>query len=418
MRFLLTPVGSSGDVHPYVGIGRELLARGHEVTLLSPEPHRQVVEQSGIDFAPTASAEQYHEATLNPDLWHPSRGFKTVLKLVIPMLEPTRRELEARYQPGRTMIVGHPLAFAARTFEEQTGAPSVTIHLAPSSLRSAYKVPALPPGTDISGLPLWLKRALWALIDRAAIDPQITPALNQWRETLGLPPVHRVFKDWVNSPQLVIGLFPEWFGARQPDWPVRFHHTSFPLWDDPGGAPLDAELSAFLESGTAPVVVFPGSANRHATPFFAAAAEALKQLGRRGLFLTGFVEQLPPDLPATILHRTYAPFSAVLPRSAALVHHGGIGTMAQGFAAGIPQLIMPMAFDQPDNAIRATELGVARWLRPTHFTAERVTAALRELLDDPAVARAAAGCRGRLQGLNGVGMTCDVLEEAGGREGR
>ncbi len=411
MRFLLTPVGSSGDVHPFIGIGRELLGRGHEVILFSAEPHRQVVEQSGIEFAATASIEQYQAATLNPDLWHPSRGFKTVLELVIPMLEPTRRGLEAHYQAGRTMLVGHPLGFATRTFEEQTGAPAASIHLAPSSLRSAYKVPALPPGVDISALPLSVKRALWALIDWTAIDPQITPALNQWRGTLGLPPVHRVFKEWVNSARLVIGLFPEWFGARQPDWPGQFHYASFPLWDDPGIAPLDAELSAFLEAGSPPVVVFPGSANRHATQFFGAAAVALQRLKRRGLFLTGYPEQLPSGLPDSILHRAYAPFSVVLPRSAALVHHGGIGTMAQGFAAGVPQLIMPMAFDQPDNALRATRLGTARWLTPKRFTPERVTAALEDLLDDPAVARATAEQRDRLRPVSGIRMACDLLEQ-------
>jgi UDP:flavonoid glycosyltransferase YjiC (YdhE family) len=250
---------------------------------------------------------------------------------------------------------------------------------------------------------------MWALIDRVGIDPLIAPALNQWRRTLGLPPVRRVFKEWINSPRLVVGLFPDWFGPRQPDWPTRFHHASFPLWDD-ARTPPDLELTTFLDAGTAPVVVSPGSANRHATSFFAAAAAALRRLGRRGLFLTGFAEQLPPDLPNTILHRAYAPFSAVLPRAAALVHHGGIGTMAQGFAAGVPQLVMAMAFDQPDNAVRASQLGVARWLAPARFTADRVTAALEDLLGNPVVARAAAELRDRLREQNGIALACDLLE--------
>ena len=410
MHFLLAPVGSSGDVHPYIGIGRELRARGHEVTLLAAEPHRRVVQQAGLDFVQTASETQYHAATLDPDLWHPRRGFETVLRMILPLLEPTRRELEARYVSGRTMIVGHPAGFAARTFEEQTGVPAATLHLAPSSLRSAYRVPVIPPGADISRLPLWLKRTFWAFIDRVGIDPLIAPALNQWRGTLGLPPVRRVFKEWINSPRLVIGLFPDWFGPRQPDWPTRFHHASFPLWDD-AGTPADLELTTFLAAGAAPVVVSPGTANRHATPFFAAALAALRRLGRRGLFLTGFPEQLPHDLPDSILHRAYAPFSTVLPRAAALVSHGGIGTMAQGFAAGIPQLVMPMAFDQPDNAVRATQLGVARWLAPARFTADRVTAALEDLLGNPAVARATAEQRDRLGQASGIRMACDLLEQ-------
>jgi rhamnosyltransferase subunit B len=224
--------------------------------------------------------------------------------------------------------------------------------------------------------------------------------------------VHRIFNEWINSPRLVIGLFPDWFAARQPDWPTQFLHASFPLWDDPEGVPLDAELASFLDTGTPPVVVFPGSANRHGAPLFRAAMIALERLGRRGLFLTGFPEQIPTDLPATILHRAYAPFSVVLSRSAALIHHGGIGTLAQGLAAGIPQLIMPMAFDQPDNALRASRLGVARWLAPKHFTPERVEHSLRELVHDSAVARAAAEHRARLRDANGIRQASDLLERA------
>lgn len=409
MRYLLTPVGSSGDVHPFVGIGRELQARGHEVVLFGAEPHRPVVEKSGLEFVGTVSTEKYNEATRNPNLWHPRKGVETVLRMIVPSLETSRKALEERYLPGQTVVVGHPLAFYARVFEEQTRVPAATIHLAPSSIRSSHKVPALPPGTDISGWPLWLKRSFWYVVDKAAVDPAIAPELNRWRKTLGLPPVERIFQRWLNSPQQVIGLFPEWFGPRQPDWPEHFSSASFPLWDDPAGSPIDRELSQFIDAGSPPVVVSPGSANRHAHQFFAAAAEALKRLDRRGIFLTGYPEQLPATLPDTIVFRKYAPFSTVLPRSALLVHHGGIGTMAQALASGVPHLIMPMAFDQPDNSLRAHSLGVARWLEPRKFTADRVTRALAELLNSPTVARDVKNCRERLRGKSGIAMACDLL---------
>src|SRR6185369_7303138 len=131
-------------------------------------------------------------------------------------------------------------------------------HLAPSSIRSAYQVPALPPGIDISRLPLWLKRGFWLLVDKVGIDPLILPGLNRIRAARGLAPVRRIFQGWINSQRRVIGLFPDWFGPRQPDWPAAFRHASFPLWDDPGGAPVDAELAAFLDHGSAPVVASPG----------------------------------------------------------------------------------------------------------------------------------------------------------------
>jgi rhamnosyltransferase subunit B len=417
MRFLLTPVGSGGDLHPYVGIGRVLASRGHEVIIFGAEPHRAVVEQAGLRFIPTITAEQYQAATLDPDLWHPKRGVETVLKMVAPSLEPALEQLREHYLPGQTMLVGHPLGFPARLLEDATGLPAATIHLAPSSIRSSYLVPALPPGIDISRLPLWLKRAFWSLVDRVGVDPLIVPQLNQIRATQGLGPVRRIFHQWINSPQLVIGLFPEWFGPRQPDWPAAFRHASFPLWDDPHGSHSDPEVKAFLGEGSAPVIVTPGTANRHATSFFSAVTAALSRLGRRGLFLTGYPEQLPPSLPDTILVRRYLPFSEVLPGAAAFVHHGGIGTLAQGLASGIPQLVMPMSYDQPDNAMRAERLGVARWLVPGRFTAERVSAALSALIENPSIAKAAGKVKTLVAESNGIELACDLLEQAGVSEG-
>src|SRR5262249_58408924 len=122
--------------------------------------------------------------------------------------------------------------------------------------------------------PLALKRAFGWLVDVTQIDPQVVPELNRWRATKGLPPVRRVFKEWLNSPRLTLALFPEWYGARQPDWPLRLEFASFPLWDDPHGNPIDAELDAFLDSGTPAVVATPGSANRQAGRFFSAVAGA------------------------------------------------------------------------------------------------------------------------------------------------
>ena len=100
------------------------------------------------------------------------------------------------------------------------------------------------------------------------------------------------------------------------------------------------------------MVFVAGSGNRQATRFFSAAVEACHRLGCRGMLLTRYAEQCPQRLPPGVRHFDYAPLSHVLPRAAALVHHGGIGTAAQGLASGRPQLVMPMTFDQPDNASR------------------------------------------------------------------
>ena len=106
------------------------------------------------------------------------------------------------------------------------------MHLSPTVFRSDFAQSTLPSGQDISGWPRWAKRTLWALLDRFAIDPLIAPTLNTWRVELGLPPVSRILKSWFHSPQRVLGLFPEWFGDPQPDWPPQLRLTGFVLSDE------------------------------------------------------------------------------------------------------------------------------------------------------------------------------------------
>jgi UDP:flavonoid glycosyltransferase YjiC (YdhE family) len=222
--------------------------------------------------------------------------------------------------------------------------------------------------------------------------------------------VSRVFRTWIHSPRRVIGLLPDWFGPPQPDWPAALRLTGFPLYDESEQADIPDSLRRFLDAGPPPILFTPGSANQDAARFFRAAIDASARLGRRALLLTRYAGHLPP-LPPTAYHETFVPLSHVLPRCAALVSHAGIGTLAQGLAAGVPQLTMPMGFDQPDNATRLHRLGVARWVLPSQFDGPRVASALQPLLDD---AQTASQCRhwaSRIRARDAIGDTCDLLEQ-------
>jgi UDP:flavonoid glycosyltransferase YjiC (YdhE family) len=369
-----------------------------------------VSERAGFRFISSASQTQFDELTRHPDLWHSRKGLMVVLQAIASHLEQSYSLVESAYEPGRTVIVAHGLAFSARMFEEKHGAPAATVHLAPSIFRSCYQSPAPAPGVDTSRWPAWVKRSIFWLIDRWLIDPPIAPALNQLRRRLGLPPVSRVFNTWLHSPRKVIGLFPPWFAEVQPDWPQQLRLTGFPLYDEADAHTVSADLDRFLNDGAAPVLFTPGSANRAADAFFAAAVEASKRIGRRALLLTGYPEHLPTNLGPDVRHERYVPFSHVLPRCAAVVHHAGIGTSAQALAAGIPQLTMPMGFDQPDNTTRLWRLGVARWVPPSRFTGERVARELAALLDDGRTTERCQHWAREIRRGDALGETCATLE--------
>ena len=230
-------------------------------------------------------------------------------------------------------------------------------------IQSVYDAPILHPWLRrVNALPIAAKRFLFQVINREA-DLVFGPAINDLRAQQGLPTVQGITSHWWHSPRRVIGLFPEWFAAPQPDWPLHTTLTGFPLFDADTGVGLSPELETFLDGGDTTRRVSPGLR---------------------------------------------------LPRAAALVHHGGIGTAAQGLAAGLPQLVMPMTFDQPDNANRLERLGVAASLRPRGFTGPAVAAALRRILDSDTVAARCATFASKLDPSAAVTQTCEEIERSVG----
>ena len=414
MKIIVMPVGSSGDVHPLLGLAIELRRRGHEILFATNGHFQPLARKAGLKFEAIGSAEDYQKAINDPDLWHPTKGTQKVLEWsMVQLMRPSYQLIEHHYKPGETLVIGAAICLGARVAHDKLGVPLITTQLQPMALFSRIKPPRFP--VMPAWAPPWLVNVMLWVGDRAIINPLILPPLNAFRKELGLAPVTgHIFSEYVNSPQRVLGLFPAWFAPPPPDWPAQVRLTGFPLYDEKDVSAVGAELDAFLNEGAPPVVFTPGSAMLQGRPFFTAAAEACKLAGRRGVLLTRFPENISPNLPTGVRHFLYAPFSEVLPRCAALVHHGGIGTMAQALAAGIPQLIMPMAHDQFDNAARIEEHGAGLSIARKNFVGPRVAEALRKLLDDPAFAARATALSKNFINARPIQTACDYVEELTG----
>ncbi|MEM9660124.1 MAG: nucleotide disphospho-sugar-binding domain-containing protein, partial [Planctomycetota bacterium] len=154
----------------------------------------------------------------------------------------------------------------------------------------------------------------------------------------------------------------------------------------------------------------PGSANAQANDFFRTAIDVCQRLRRRGVLLTKYPEQLPETLPDGIVHFDFVPFGALMPRAAGAVHHGGIGSCAQAFSAGIPQLAMPMAYDQLDNATRLKNLGVGEYLPAKKFRPDRVEPLLTRLISSTQVRDRCRELAGRCETAAPLETACELLE--------
>ncbi len=375
---------------PFVWLARHLRDHGHEPLLITASLFKKAAHAADIPFIPIGQDADFEILMRDPRIWKLGSGTKAILEYAAQSAEVFYHTLAAHSAShgAPDLILAPVTAFGARLTREKLGIPLVTVHLQPAVILSAHDTPIIVPSIHrlLQLLPVKLKAFLFRHGPNP-LDLFAGPILRRLCQNLEIPAPKSFFHQWWDSPDGSLLLFPHWFAPPQPDWPQPHLQTTFPLEDLASENPLSPALQSFLDrhQHSPPIVFTAGSANVQAATFFATAAAALTQLNRPGVFVTRDLSQLPPNLPDSIHAADYVAFSPLLRHASAFVHHGGIGTLSQGFAAGIPQLIMPMAHDQPDNAARLHRLNAGTSLTPSQFTPDRLANALSKLLHDPSI---------------------------------
>jgi rhamnosyltransferase subunit B len=255
----------------------------------------------------------------------------------------------------------------------------ILFYLSPTIIRTCFGKAALGDLLTIPArLPKVFRRMLWSLIDTKFLDVGVVPDLNAARAELGLAKIKHFFPHLQSAADLYVSLFPDWYAPPKPDYPQPLITGHF-LLHTPSQYQLSDELREFLDAGQAPILFTPGTGNMHARKFFEVAFDAVQELGARAIFLTKFKDHLPAALPRSILWQRQVPFNELLPRASIVVHHGGIGTLAEASKAGIPQVIVPSAYDQFDNALIVKDLGLGRSIPLRFLTKKRLFTALSQI---------------------------------------
>jgi rhamnosyltransferase subunit B len=420
MRWLLTSWGSRGDLHPFLALGRGLKARGHEVTLVGHPEWGAETEAAGLRFVSTGEPPRSDLLVRYPEIMSGKWGGLVSLHALVkhgiaPGFEAVLSALLAE-APTHDVIVAHHFVFPAPLAAELAGKPWATVSLAPGVVPSAHARPGTHFGSGGSGfLARKRNRFLWSsggLITRTVVDPMV----NRFRRRHGLKPIRdAVFE--AHSSRLNLQLYNEHFASCAPDWSSEKRLAGFCFYDPPDVQALPVEAEEFLARGEPPVLFTLGSAAVH-TPgaFFSMAVEVLQKLRLRGVLLIGPEENRPARLPDDVLALAYAPFGLLMPRVRAVVHQCGVGTLSHTLRAGVPSVAYPFAFDQPNNARRLMDLGVAEAVLPHQRTARYLEQALQRLLAGDAPLRA-RHLGDRVRAEDGVGRACEVLEETFGNGG-
>jgi len=297
---------------------------------------------------------------------------------------------------------------------QKRGLPWASTVLAPLSLMSCIDPPIFPKAEWLHALrKLGVTPYRWMFGFAKRMAGRWEKPLHALRIELGLPNDKLAQFEGQYSPQLNLALFSGALAAPQADWPANTVTCGFPRFDGkPADAATQAKLDAFLAAGDAPLVFGLGSsAVTVAGDFWRHAIAAAQTLNHRAILLTGTPPEQLGTLPPSVAAFEYLPYSTVFPHAAAIVHQAGIGTLAQALAAGRPQLITPVAFDQPDNAARAMALGVARVIPFEHVTSERLARELAPVLNNPTYATRAAAVGNAVRAENAAETACHHLEQ-------
>lgn len=413
-RIILSTLGSLGDMHPKIALAIELKRRGHDVTIAAMEYYRERIEPLGIAFAPMAPHLTPGDKNLARDLMDSRKGSEKIIReLVLPSLREMYDDL-IRAVDNADMLISGEIVYAVPSVVEKTGIRWVSTSLQPGTLFSAYD-PFVPPTAE------WLEhlRFLGPTFHRLlfkgllwSIDHWWDP-YREFRRDLGLSDDHDpLFRDKFSS-LLHLAMFSRTIGPRQPDWPPNTVQPGFCFYDGANDDwKMPAALNEFLDAGEPPIVFTLGSAAvMDARDFFEESAHAARKLDKRAVLLYGVDEDPPKSLGGDVVGFEYAPYSLAFSRAACVVHQGGVGTTGQALRAGIPQVIVPFAHDQPDNAARCRRIGVAEIVARDNYRESTAMDSLAKILDSDAYRVRARGVAEIVRSEPGTSGACDAIED-------
>jgi sterol 3beta-glucosyltransferase len=411
MNITILTVGTRGDVQPYIALAHGLEQAGHRVTLATGTNFESFVRENRVNYAPMRA--DYYELMDSPEgramkSGNPARAMQTMRTTVFPLI---RRLLDDAWEAAREadMVIYHPKALAGAHIAEKRNIPCLTAMAVPL-MRATAAFPA--PGVTTRSLGGTLNRLTYAAIGMAAAP--FGGIIQSWREeVLGLPRKSTVVKGFnmYGHPLPALYAYSRHVIPVPPDWDDTVHVTGYWFLDGDKSWQPPADLAAFLDAGAPPVYVGFGSMiNDDPARLTQTVIDALQKSGQRGVIATGWGGLRESDLPSNIFRLKEAPHDWLFPRMAAVVHHGGAGTVAAGLRAGKPTVVVPFMVDQPFWGQRVYELGVGTKPIPQkHLTADTLADAIRVAATDGTMAARAADLGAKIRAEDGVGNAVQVV---------
>jgi sterol 3beta-glucosyltransferase len=416
MTITMLAIGSRGDVQPYIALGVELQRAGYAVRVATFANFASFVTQHGLEFYPirgdvaaVASSAEVKKAGQADNPLRFLQSFNKLKSLVFELQQDFWAACE-----GATAVVYHPGVAIGYFIAQELGIPSILATPFPMTPTRAYPNLIFYDRVRLGKGWNWLTHKLF---EQIMWQTSKSPIKRFWREKFGRLPAHLAcpYPQQTSLTHPTITSCSNDVFAKPADWPAHVHNTGYWFLEGEADWQPSAELLAFLAQGPPPVYVGFGSLGDSAVAeqTTALVVAALQQAGQRGVLATGWsgMAQMA-DLPPEMFMLESAPHAWLFPQMAAVVHHGGAGTTAAGFRAGVPSIVIPHSNDQFAWGRRVAELGVGAPPIPRkRLTAEGLAGAIGVAMQ-PAVREAARVLGEKIAGEEGVKTAAAIIVQS------
>jgi rhamnosyltransferase subunit B len=387
----LISVGSDGDVFPLLSIGRELVKRGHEATLLAACIYKEEAVCAGLAFIPLSDRETYDLRVRDTYLLTTTCFSAFQERYAIPWNEVIYKNISCSIANDKVIIaVEHLSLWADIWLHESLQIPVIRVRIEPPSpfnVRGSSSLMPVGPtrlARTASAQAAWLKCAeacnFLASMARFVELKRALPRIGLWADWFTGGPLQ-------NTSTTACG-----FIIPRP--PIKA--IEVPLFGD------GKDIVIFI-AGTR------GTTIAWSHEFFTVSARICRELDCRGVLLAGDKPLLNPGERDFVHWFPFASLRLLLSSARAVVHHGGIGTAVIALERGVPQLVIPRVFGQFGNAEWLRRLGVAMNLSAEHYSV-RGEAVLLGVMTDSAFRRNSVEFGRRLDSDGAVGSACNCIE--------
>lgn len=414
MKLTVFAAGSRGDIQPCVVLSKGLQQAGYDVCLAAPEDFAGFVQKHGVGFYRLRGDIQKIMASdtgrkfMGTGGANPIKSIRAIRTMLGPVVVQMTEDAYAACRDADAIVCLGVLSTFGQSIAEAQSVPVIHVEPTPLLPTRAFAAPSWPVQRDLGGLHNYLSGILMLQV----VWLWYRPFVNEFRQRLGLKgytatSFHRLLR---STP--MVGAYSPSIIPHPADWPDDVHVTGYLFLEDQADWQPSSELQAYLETGDPPVYIGFGSmAGRNPEQLARLIVEALSKSGQRGLLLTGW-GGLRTDLASeNVFVLDSAPHSWLFPRMAAVVHHGGAGTTAEGLRAGVPAVIVPFAFDQFFWGARLRKMGLGPDPVPQKkLSADRLAHAIRIAVTDRDIRQRARSCGEAIRAENGVANAVRIIQ--------